>query len=663
MYQDQQMPITLTVINRRIDLPVISISGREALNTPYCFTIDILSADPNLPTDELERRTAYLTLDQDHGVHGRISSVSRLYAGASLNLYRLTLGPALADLQQRARRRVFRGLNVRQIITRLLDEHGIAESDYRFDTMMGVYPPRETCVQHDETDLHLLQRLCEEEGIHFRFEQHETHHLLVFADDPACFPYHPTATGFQPPALRARHIPAISYLAERYALHPPTIRHSAHQGEWNTSTAVTPDPISANHRFEASASSRMPTEQQAHNRQISARTLERQRCERRGIFGLSAELPLTPGHIMQVQNHPDARFNDQWLLIEVIHAGKQPQALRRIPREEVAAILEAIKTFDAPCASLPTPCQIPAFDRGYHNSFQVLPWEMPFRAPLKHAKPALSGFHNATLVSGSAQTMEQFVLGRLPIRVDQQRETDDTLPELNAPLCLSLPQVTALRSGTTLTVGHFDNDPDRPVVYDLPAPRDAEAETVGQPLQLNANDLLAAETVTVGPMQTLHLSSSQSLKLQTGERHFELTEQRIRLTGTPSALAARNLPKRPRTLLPSVPLFFDTDLRLTEQPELKGAPLPNQLWYIVRMREPSLEYLARLHPEDFLFEGKTDQQGYFGLGPQRLRELAALYRDMPDNLCLVHPGHCIRLQAWFQQNWPPKLHQAFMQYS
>ncbi|MET2713997.1 contractile injection system protein, VgrG/Pvc8 family, partial [Klebsiella pneumoniae] len=58
---------------------------------------------------------------------------------------------------------------------------------YRFQ--LGTrYPELEYCVQYDESDLHFVQRLCAEEGIHFHFRHSAEAHLLVFGDDQTVFP-------------------------------------------------------------------------------------------------------------------------------------------------------------------------------------------------------------------------------------------------------------------------------------------------------------------------------------------------------------------------------------------------------------------------------------------------------------------------------------------
>jgi type VI secretion system secreted protein VgrG len=665
MSKDQQMPITLAIDGRQMDLPVINVSGYEALNVPYSFTLDVLSTDPQLPLKELERQGAYLVLRADHGVHGRIMSVTRVYAGVRLSLYRICLGPALLDLQQQPQRRVFQGLNVPQIIVQLLDGQGIDKSTYFFEPLVGVYPPRDLCVQHDETDLHLLQRLCEEEGIHFRFEHQETGHLLIFADDPVCFSHRKFPVEFQLPALRSWHSPAIWYLAERWGLHAPVLSHRTRQKACEPNF-MTPEPreqSSANHRYEASANSRIPTEQHAHERQISARALERHRCERRNVLGISAELPLLSGQIIQVQEHPEARFNDQWLVTEVIHAGKQPQALKGYPAEDVAAILDAIKSPPDRPFSPPRHCEIPTFDRGYRNSFRVLQWEMPFRAALTTSKPGVPDVQPATLSSGAVQTKEPTAHASLPFCFDQPFTLHGDTTQPRAPLCLPAAHIATLRTGAALVVGHFDDDPDRPLIYDVAEEQNLNSTPACVKLFIDSNGLPDTEPFHLEALQNFIVTALQPLALTLGDSRFELTDQCISLMGkVPRMLTRRRAPRPTKARAPGIQPFFETDLRLTDRPGLNATPLPNQLWYIVRMRKPGLQYLARLHPEDFLFEGKTDQQGYFGLCPQRLRELAAVYREAPDNLCLVHPGQCIPLQAWFEQHWPARLHQAFLHY-
>jgi type VI secretion system secreted protein VgrG len=490
-----------------------------------------------------------------------------------------------------------------------------------------------------------------------RFEHRNACHLLIFADDPACFPHRSTPVQFKPPALQAVRSPAISYLAEHWALQPITPNHTAssHRQVLKTpNVARINEQDASNQRFEASVLSRLPTERQAHDRQISARALERQRCERRTILGLSTDLPMTPGQIIQIQAHPEARFNDQWLLVEVTPIARQPHLLRDRAPADVAQIIEVIKSLAALSGPALKDFDAEPYSHGYSNSFRVLPWEMPFRPALKHRKPA-AGRQTATLLREREQTKDQRLDGRLPIGFVP--DSDEASAELYAHACLSLPQLKALRIGATLSVGHFESDPERPIILEAP-------DGPGEPYtNCSLDSLPGAEEVHLDLPQTLHLTAGRELLLATADARFELTATRISMTGTPPLWVAKDRSTAMNARKQHAALtFLDADLRLTELPGLSGAPLAHCLWYIVRMRAARLEFLARLQPEHFLFEGKTDKHGYCGLGPQQLRELAAAYRKSPEDLCLVHPGQCIKLQTWFEQNWPRRLHEAFRQH-
>jgi uncharacterized protein involved in type VI secretion and phage assembly len=74
---------------------------------------------------------------------------------------------------------------VPQIVAQVLQEHGIVEGGYQFLLGPTLYPKRDYCVQYDESDLHFVQRLCEEEGIHFQHSVQD--HVLVFGDDQSAF--------------------------------------------------------------------------------------------------------------------------------------------------------------------------------------------------------------------------------------------------------------------------------------------------------------------------------------------------------------------------------------------------------------------------------------------------------------------------------------------
>ncbi|MFY1662760.1 type VI secretion system Vgr family protein [Pseudomonas sp. Pseu.R1] len=463
MHDNSHVTLTLAIADSSYDLQVVGVSGHDRLNAPFRFEVDLVSTEARLTDASLLHRSAYLQISNQaedvHGLHGQIHELRHLYQGQDLSLYRLTLMPSLQRLANPTRRRVFRDLNVIEIIERVLQGHDMPGCTVRFDHVVGVYPPREQCLQYDEHDLHFLDRLCEEEGISYRFEHSPRGHTLVFSDDPMTFPEWPAAAG-------------MAHLAERLSARNC---YSSHAGEhyvplssWSSSASE-----ADNQPFWAPYGETLPP---GRLQQIRSRTLERLRCERRDIKGNSAQPWLRGGLVIRVDDHPEPQFNDHWLLTDVSHTAWELAPLRGCASCDVVHILQAMAFRDtggngvsrllAPDAKGGKPPLA-----HYDNQFQVIPWTLPFRPTLAHLKPVLLDEEYATRLSGPADRS-----GRIPVRFDW--ETDET-----SPGCL-VRTVTGLmphQEGTRLKIGFFEGDPEQPVVVgtldnepdnDTPVPRD-----------------------------------------------------------------------------------------------------------------------------------------------------------------------------------------------
>lgn len=170
MRNDTESPFSLTLTQSDLQLQVLRFNGREALNQPYRFDLELIGLAPPIDPDLLLGHPAFLRLDGESGVHGIVRSVSLSALAPRRIGYRLTLVPYLQQLEQGPQRRVFHRLSAVQVLQRLLEEHALPVDSYRFELPHGQYPCRPFCIQYDESDLTLLQRLCEEEGIHYHFE-------------------------------------------------------------------------------------------------------------------------------------------------------------------------------------------------------------------------------------------------------------------------------------------------------------------------------------------------------------------------------------------------------------------------------------------------------------------------------------------------------------
>jgi len=191
MFKPANTPrFTLTLPGLAQDFQVLGFHGQEALNEPYRFQVELVSERADWPLEQLLHRPAWLSLAPGGpGIHGLLGAVTQGDSGRRLTRYRVELVPRLAYLAQRTNSRIFQQLTVPQILARLLEEHGILEGAYRLALGPTPYPARDYCVQYGESDLHFLDRLCEEEGIHYHFEH-----------QPGA-PYWSSAT--TPPAFRA----------------------------------------------------------------------------------------------------------------------------------------------------------------------------------------------------------------------------------------------------------------------------------------------------------------------------------------------------------------------------------------------------------------------------------------------------------------------------
>lgn len=163
-------------------LDVLAFTGHESISEPFAFDLELRVDDPDLDLAGLLYRPAYLQFSGGRGgVHGQIHELVQREHGVLPSRCRVRLGPRLACLALRFSQRIFTGLPVPEILRQVLDEHGIRESERRFE-LQGDYPVRDVCSQYRESDLQFLQRLCAEEQIHYHFQHRKTGHLVVFAD-------------------------------------------------------------------------------------------------------------------------------------------------------------------------------------------------------------------------------------------------------------------------------------------------------------------------------------------------------------------------------------------------------------------------------------------------------------------------------------------------
>ncbi|BAK89410.1 hypothetical protein NCGM2_2552 [Pseudomonas aeruginosa NCGM2.S1] len=461
-----QTHFSLAIDGLALDLQVLSFSGREAISQPFAFDLELVGERPVPDLESLLHKPAFLTLGPaGNGIHGLVRSAGQGDSGKRLTRYRITLVPQLAYLAQRTNQRIFQHLTVPQIVGRVLEEHGILADAYRFQ--LGTrYPEREYCVQYDESDLQFVQRLCCEEGIHFHFQHSATAHLLVFGDDQTVFPRLAPVAYQQDSGLVADR-PAVKRFGVRletrtsrvtrrdYDFEKPRLTlESAARGE------ARPDLEDYDYpgRF-------VDRERGKH---LARRALERQRSDYRLAEGRSDQPLLLSGHFLPLAAHPQAGWNDLWLLTEVIHEGRQPQVLEESIVSDTSASPDD-------------------FRQGYRNRFQATPWEAFFRPPPTPPKSRILGTQSAVVTGPKGEEIHCDRYGRVKVQFhwDREGQADDSsscwLRVASGWAGKNYGAIAIPRVGMEVLVTFLEGDPDQPLVtgclfhrehpvpYELPA--------------------------------------------------------------------------------------------------------------------------------------------------------------------------------------------------
>ncbi|MBB6156872.1 type VI secretion system secreted protein VgrG [Pseudomonas sp. JAI115] len=386
------------------------------------------------------------------GIHGQVYHIAQGDSGKRLTRYSLTLVPQLAYLAHRTNHRIFQSLTVPQIIAQILEEHGIQADAYQFN-LGSLYPEREYCVQYNETDLHYIQRLCWEEGIHYHFQHSQQGHLLAFGDDQTMFPKLDRPTAYVQDSGLAADEPVIKRFNLRFAAR--TTRATQRDYDFNKARMT----LEAEYRphFEKAQPDLEDYQypgaftQRERGKHLSQRALEGHRADYRQAEGKSDQPTLVTGHFLELSDHPRQEWNDLWLLTSITHEGIQPQVL-----EETLPSDTTDRKDD--------------FHQGYRNTFKATPWEVIYRPQEPYEKPRILGSQTALVTGPPGEEIHCDTLGRVKVQFHWDREGNNDgksscwLRVASSWAGNSHGAVTIPRVGMEVLVSFLEGDPDSPVI-------------------------------------------------------------------------------------------------------------------------------------------------------------------------------------------------------
>ncbi|UQY33754.1 type VI secretion system tip protein VgrG [Pseudomonas fulva] len=514
------------------DLQVLSFTGTEGVSQPYRFDLELVSENHDLDLESLLHKQAFLAFDpQGSGIHGQIYRVAQGDAGKRLSRYTVSIVPQLQYLQHRTNQRIYQQMSAPDIIAQVLEEHGIKANAYNFQLSQPC-PERDYCVQYDESDLHFVQRLCEEEGIHYHFQHSADGHLLVFGDDQTVFPKlgQPTA-----------YVQGSGLVADE-----PVIKGFKLRLETRTSRVTRRDYDFEKPRLQLEAAYKPSGEssepdledydypgryvERTRGKFLSQRALERHRADYQQAEGWGDQTRLVSGHFLELSEHPRSEWNDLWLLTEIFHEGKQPQVLE-----------ESI--------SSDTTNNKDDFHQGYRNRFLATPWAVMYRPALLHPKPRVLGSQTAVVTGPAGEEIHCDQYGRVKVQFhwDREGQADD---KTSCWMRVSsgwagdrYGGIAIPRIGMEVLITFLEGDPDQPLIsgclyhkenqvpYPLPANKTRTVfKTLSSPggggfNELRIEDKKGAEQIFIHAQKDWDENIEHDQKIRVGNERHDTVEK------------------------------------------------------------------------------------------------------------------------------------------
>ncbi len=438
----------LTVEGCGEELRVVRFQGHEAISSLFEFRLEIASSDV-LAFADLIGKPALLTIDGIEGerhVHGFVCQAEYIGETKRYGLYELTVVPSIWRLQQRASCRIFQQMTTPQILAAVLTDSGLSRTQFRLD-LQATYAPRDYCTQYAETDLDLINRLMEADGLIYYFEHTSDGHLLVITDLSESAPPvdGPVKLTWGPPQGIVHDGEHVSHLRvgelmrpqkvtlRDMNLHTPSTRLEVSDAAPNGDREVYEYPGN----YQA-----LGTGGPDKGAQQAKLRLEALQAARRRGFGTSDSPRLVSGCTFELEGHPREDFDGEHRLVSVTHRGEQPQVLAEATAE--------------------------AFN--YSNDFECMASKVPYRAPRVTPRPTVRGLQTAIVVGPAGEEVHVDEHGRVKVQFhwDRQGKLDESsscwirVSQMwagNGFGAMFLPRV-----GHEVVVDFLEGDPDRPLI-------------------------------------------------------------------------------------------------------------------------------------------------------------------------------------------------------
>ncbi|REF26971.1 type VI secretion system secreted protein VgrG [Xenorhabdus cabanillasii] len=428
---------------------VVDFSLQESLSSPFRLKATLTCKTPEINfSDVLDRNAAFAVHRNgqvERQITGMITQFSLLSTGRHCSHYHITLQPPLWRASLRVNSRIFQNQSVVDIVESLLRENGVRSF---FFALGYKHPPREFCVQYDESDLAFIQRLLADEGIfyYFTFDQEQHEQRIVFHDSCLSLnqvisvPYRPEAdvTGGTPCIHQfswSEHVGVANITTkDRTFKNPRWNREFGYEGRNLDHQRI----LNSYHYYDFP--SRFKDDDLG--QRASQYRLEYLRRDTQLGNGHGDCFDMWPGQLFNLDDHPREAFNDQWQLIHITHSGRQPQADETQSGEGGTWL---------------------------SNQFTFTTRKNSYR-PSPYPKPKMEGPHIATVVGPEGEEIFCDEHGRVRIQFDWDRYGDfndqsSCWVRVSQAWAGQLMGMIAIpRIGHEVLVDFVHGDPDQPII-------------------------------------------------------------------------------------------------------------------------------------------------------------------------------------------------------
>ncbi len=292
---------------------VVQFTGTEGISQPFAFDIELTASNPILNFANVVGQPLKIAISSERMIAGMIERIEQTGLSGRQGQYRIRIVPALKRLAYRRTNQTFAEVNAVEIATRLLNNAGLTNVESR---LMAALPAKAITIQYQESDLALLSRLLEAEGIHYHFEPSGGQEKLVLGDSNAAFPVLPPGRLVFSPAST----PSITGFSRGQAIHSGKVQVG--DFNWQTpqshpaGTAQAPQFANlAEDVFPAPVETQQGAQRLASIR-IGVRTTEGQACR-----GESTYSQFQAGYRFVLAGYPRQDFNQEYVISSVEHHG------------------------------------------------------------------------------------------------------------------------------------------------------------------------------------------------------------------------------------------------------------------------------------------------------------------------------------------------------